>query len=106
MKSLVWFLIAAFAEITGCYAFWLWLKMQRGPWPLLFGLPALVLFAYALTKIDAAYAGRVYAAYSAIYLLASLAWMRGVEGVIPDCWDLIGSAVCLVGAGIIMFTPR
>jgi small multidrug resistance family-3 protein len=80
--------------------------MHRGPWPLLFGLPALLLFAYALTKIDAAQAGRVYAAYSAIYLLAALGWMRGVEGVMPDRWDLIGSAVCLVGAGIIIFIPR
>jgi small multidrug resistance family-3 protein len=106
MKSIPWFVIAAFAEIAGCYAFWLWLKLHRGPWPLLFGLPALLLFAYALTKIDTACAGRTYATYSAIYLLASLAWMRSVEGVMPDRWDLIGSAVCLAGAGIIIFTPR
>jgi small multidrug resistance family-3 protein len=106
MKSVPWLLAAAFAEIAGCYAFWLWLRLQRGPLPLLFGLPALLLFAFALTRVDAASAGRVYAAYSAIYLLASLVWMRGVEGISPDRWDLIGSGVCLVGAGIIMLAPR
>lgn len=71
-----------------------------------FGVPALALFAFALTKVDTVSASRGYAAYSAIYLLASLVWMRGVEQITPDRWDLTGTAVCLVGAGIIMFAPR
>jgi small multidrug resistance family-3 protein len=106
MKSLFWFIIAAFAEIAGCYAFWMIFRLQKGMMPLTWGLPALLVFAYALTKIDATQAGRVYAGYSAIYLIASLIWMRGIEGVSPDRWDMIGSTVCLIGAGIIILTPR
>ncbi len=105
-KSLFWFVIAAFAEIAGCFAFWKWLRLKEGPSALLYGLPALLLFAYALTRIEAEQAGRVYAAYAAIYLLASLFWMRAVEGVAPDRWDLTGAAICLIGAGVIILTPR
>lgn len=106
MKSLFWFLLAALGEIGGCFAFWMWLRLGRGPWPLLFGVPALLIFAYALTRVDAATASRSYAAYSAIYLVASLIWMRAVEHVSPDRWDLLGAAVCLAGAGIIICVPR
>ena len=106
MKSLFWFIVAAFAEIAGCYAFWMMLRLQKGMTPLIWGLPALLVFAYALAKIDAAHAGRVYAGYSAIYLIASLIWMRGIEGVSPDRWDMIGSGICLVGAAVIILTPR
>ena len=106
MRSLLWFIVAAFAEIAGCYAFWMMLRLQKGLLPLVWGVPALLVFAYALTKIDAAHAGRVYAGYSAIYLIASLMWMRGIEGVSPDRWDMIGAAICLVGAAIIIITPR
>jgi small multidrug resistance family-3 protein len=29
-----------------------------------------------------------------------------VEGIRPDRFDLIGVAICLLGAGIIIFAPR
>jgi small multidrug resistance family-3 protein len=45
---------------------------------------SLALFAYALTRVDAAFAGRAYAAYGGIYVAASLVWLRAVEGVRPD----------------------
>ncbi|CAN5315417.1 YnfA family protein [soil metagenome] len=106
MKSYAWFLVAAFAEIAGCYSFWMFLRLKQGAGPLLWGLPALLLFAFALTKIEAPHAGRVYAAYSAIYLVASLVWMRTIEGASPDRWDLLGASVCLVGAAIILLAPR
>jgi small multidrug resistance family-3 protein len=106
MRSLFWFVIAALGEIAGCYAFWLWLRQHRGPWPLLLGIPALLVFAYALTRVETTSAARSYAAYSAIYLAASLVWMRTVEQISPDRWDLLGAGVCLLGAGIIMFAPR
>lgn len=106
MKTAFWYLVAALGEIGGCYAFWLWLRLKKSALPLAWGIPALLIFAYALTRIEAAQAGRVYAAYSAIYLIASLAWMKAVEGVTPDPWDLIGSGICLLGAAVIMFAPR
>lgn len=105
-KSLFWFTLAAFAEIAGCYAFWMWLRMNKNTVHLLWGLPALLVFAYALTRIDATSAGRVYAAYSAIYLAAALVWMKAIEGATPDRWDLIGGGICLLGAAVIMLPAR
>ncbi|HRQ88749.1 MAG TPA: hypothetical protein PLA50_08115, partial [Bacteroidia bacterium] len=68
-------------------------------------IPALLVFAFALTRIDADHAGRAYAAYAAVYLVASLIWMKTVEGANPTLWDAVGSVVCLLGAGIIIFAP-
>ena len=70
------------------------------------GIVALVVFAYLLTKIDSAFAGRTYAAYGGVYITASLAWLWLVEGARPDRWDLIGAAVCITGAAIILLGPR
>lgn len=51
-------------------------------------------------------AGRAYAAYGAVYICASLGWLWAVEGTRPDRWDILGAAVCLFGAGIILLEPR
>lgn len=106
MRTLFWYSLAAAGEIGGCFAFWAWLRMSRSPLWILPGLAALTAFALALTRIDASNAGRAYAAYGGIYILASLAWLWAVEGVRPDRWDVFGATVCLAGAGIILFGPR
>jgi len=36
----------------------------------------------------------------------SLAWGAIADGYRPDLYDFIGAAVCLVGAGVIMYAPR
>lgn len=97
---------AAIAEIAGCFAFWAWLKLDRSVWWLVPGVAALALFAYLLTLIDAEHAGRAYAAYGGVYITAALLWLWIIEGAKPDRWDLIGAAICLVGAGLILFGPR
>jgi small multidrug resistance family-3 protein len=101
-----WYVLAAVAEIAGCFAFWAWLRNGASPWWLAPGLASLALFAWALTRIDAAHAGRAFAAYGGVYILASLLWLWRVEGVRPDRWDLVGAAICLVGASVILFGPR
>jgi small multidrug resistance family-3 protein len=106
MKAIAWYGIAALGEIGGCFAFWAWLRLQKSPWWIVPGVASLIIFALALTRIEASNAGRAYAAYGGVYILASLAWLRVVEGVRPDRWDLIGAAVCLAGAGVILFGPR
>jgi small multidrug resistance family-3 protein len=106
MKSIAWYGIAALGEIAGCFAFWAWLRMQKSPWWIVPGVASLIVFALALTRIEASHAGRAYAAYGGVYILASLAWLRVIEGMRADRWDLIGAAVCLAGAGIILFGPR
>ena len=100
------YVAAALAEIAGGFAFWGWLRLDKPVWWLAPGMLALALFAYLLTLIDAQHAGRAYAAYGGVYIAASIGWLWLVEGARPDRWDLIGLAVCLVGAAIILFGPR
>lgn len=97
---------AALAEIAGCFAFWAWLRMDKSIWSIAPGMVALALFAYLLTLIEAEHAGRTYAAYGGVYIVSAIAWLWLVEGAKPDKWDLIGAAVCLGGAAIILFGPR
>lgn len=97
---------AALAEIAGCFAFWAWLRLDKPAWWLVPGTASLVLFAYLLTFVESAAAGRAYAAYGGVYIAASLAWLWAVEGVRPDRWDVGGAALCLAGAALIIAGPR
>jgi small multidrug resistance family-3 protein len=106
MKSLLIYALAAIAEIGGCFAFWTWLKLGKSPLWALPGVVSLIVFAVLLTRIDSTAAGRAYAAYGGIYILASMVWMRMVEGAKPDRWDLAGVCICLVGAAVILWAPR
>lgn len=107
MLTLTTYALAALAEIAGCFAVWAWLRLDRSPLWLLRGLASLALFAYLLTRIDATtFAGRTYAAYGGVYIVASLLWLWLVEGLRPDRWDVIGGAVALAGAAIILWGPR
>jgi len=106
MTAVVTYVAAAMAEIAGCFAFWAWLRLDKSPLWLVPGMLCLGLFALLLTRIDAAFAGRAYAAYGGIYILSSLFWMWAVEGEAPDRWDAVGATVSVVGALIILFGPR
>jgi small multidrug resistance family-3 protein len=106
MTSLFWYLLAALGEIAGCFAFWAWVRMHKSSLWVIPGLVSLAFFALALTRIDTRNAGRAYAAYGGIYILSSLLWLWGVEKVRPDRWDVLGAAICLAGAGVILFGPR
>jgi len=106
MTSIAIYGLAAIAEIAGCFAFWAWLRLDKSVLWLIPGLIALALFAFLLTRIEAAFAGRAYAAYGGVYIAASLGWMWLVEDRLPDRWDLTGATICLAGAVIILFGPR
>jgi small multidrug resistance family-3 protein len=97
---------AAVAEIAGSFAFWAWLRLDKSILWVLPGIVSLIIFAALLTRIDAAFAGRAFAAYGGVYIMASLAWLWRIEGMRPDRWDLIGGAICLIGAAVIIFGPR
>ena len=106
MRSFAIYVLAAVAEIAGCYALWAWHRLGKsvlwfGP-----GVASLILFAFLLTKVDSLYAGRAYGAYGGIYIAASLAFLWIWEDVRPVVWDLVGTAILLVGAAIILFGPR
>ena len=106
MTVVLWYILAAIGELAGCFAFWAWLRLDRSVLWTVPGTVSLILFAVALTRVDAPAAGRAFAAYGGIYIVSSLIWLWAVEGVRPDRWDTIGAAVCLLGAAVILFGPR
>jgi small multidrug resistance family-3 protein len=106
MATIGWYLLAALGEIAGCFAFWAWLRLDRSPWWLAPGLASLALFAFALTRVDAAFAGRAFSAYGGVYVAASVLWLWLVERQIPDRWDVLGSLVVLAGAALVLWGPR
>ena len=106
MSSFAYYIAAAFAEIAGSFAFWAWLRLGKSALWLIPGIASLALFAFLLTRVDAVFAGRAYAAYGGVYIASSLVWLWMFEGVRPDRWDLIGAAVCVLGAGLILLGPR
>ncbi|KAA5602511.1 YnfA family protein [Blastochloris sulfoviridis] len=106
MATALAYIGAALAEIAGCFAFWGWLRLGKSALWLVPGIGSLILFATLLTQVDSAAAGRAYAAYGGVYIAASLAWLWAVEGVFPDRWDIAGTAICLIGAAVIIAAPR
>ena len=106
MSLLPIYVLAALAEIGGCFAFWAWWRLGKSALWLLPGLAALILFAWLLAMSPAEHAGRAYAVYGGVYIVASLLWLWAVEGFRPDRWDVIGSAICLLGAAVILWAPR
>lgn len=104
--TLVIYPLAALAEIGGCFAFWAWLKLDRSALWLVPGLLSLAAFAWLLTLVPSEAAGRAYAAYGGVYIAASLTWLWVIEGQRPDRFDLMGAAICLIGAAVILLPQR
>jgi small multidrug resistance family-3 protein len=101
MPTLVWYALAAFAEIGGCFAFWSYFRLTKSYVWLLPGLILLAFFAFALTRVDTALAGRAFAAYAGVYVVA---W--SVEKMRPDRWDILGAVMCIAGTLITLYGPR
>jgi small multidrug resistance family-3 protein len=106
MINFAWFFLAAALEIAGCFAFWMWLRLGKSVVWTAPGIVILVLFATVLTRVDAQFAGRAYAAYGGIYIVSSLLWLGVIERSRPMLSDLLGVALCLAGAGVILFGPQ
>lgn len=102
LASAAVYMAAALAEIAGCFAFWAWLRQGKSTWWLVPGLLSLVAFAYLLTRIDVGFAGRTYAAYGGVYIVASLTWLWLAEGSLPNGWDLAGAALAVLGTLVIL----
>ena len=105
MTALI-YLAAALAEIGGCFAVWAWWRSGASGLWLLPGGAALAAFAFLLALVPSDQAGRAYAAYGGVYIVASLTWLWAVEGARPDRWDLIGAGLALIGAALILWGPR
>lgn len=76
-------------------------RLGKTPWWIVLGVISLILFAYVLTKIDVENAGRIYAIYGGIYIIASLIWLVLVERESFNRWDIIGASLAMIGAFII-----
>jgi small multidrug resistance family-3 protein len=103
--SLALFVLAGLCEIGGGYLVWQWWR-NGAQWP--FGvLGALVLFGYGIVPTyQPAHFGRVYTAYSGMFIALSILWGWGVDRIAPDRYDLLGGVICLAGVTVIMYWPR
>ncbi len=99
------FFMTALAEILGCYFPYLILKDGKSAWLWLPAIISLAIFVWLLTLHPAA-SGRIYAAYGGIYIFTALLWLRWVYQVILTRWDLLGGAIVLLGASIIILQPQ
>jgi small multidrug resistance family-3 protein len=102
----VLFVAAGLCEIGGGYLVWGWMREHKPlAWAL---LGALILAAYgvvaALQPIPEF--GRVYAAYGGVFIALALAWGVLVDGFEPDRYDLLGAAICVAGAVVMVAPPR
>ena len=99
------FAVTAVMEILGCYFPYLILNQGRSQWLWLPTVLALAVFVWLLTLHPAA-SGRIYAAYGGIYIFSALMWLRFVDQISLTRWDLVGGAVVLIGAAMIILQPQ
>jgi small multidrug resistance family-3 protein len=106
MRALLLFVLAAFLEIGGGYLVWIWLRNGRSLGFGVAGFAALALYGVVPVLQDGVYPfGRVYAAYGAVFIVLSLLWGWQVDLQRPDARDVIGAALCVAGA-LVMMWPR
>ncbi|MGP8247807.1 MAG: YnfA family protein [Bryobacteraceae bacterium] len=105
LRSLLLFLAAGLCEIGGGYLVWLWLREDKSGWLGLAGGVVLILYGIVPT-LQAAGFGRVYAAYGGFFVVLSVLWGWGIDGVRPDRFDILGSIICVIGVGVIYYAPR
>ena len=99
------FLLTAVMEILGCYFPYLILNQNKSQWLWVPTVLALGAFVWLLTLHPAA-SGRIYAAYGGIYIFTALIWLRFVDQVALSRWDLLGGAIVLMGASVIILQPQ
>ncbi len=61
---------------------------------------------YWLLTLHPAASGREYAAYGGIYIFTALMWLKFVDQVSLTRWDIMGGAIVLVGAAVIILQPQ
>ena len=104
-RSAVLFIVAGLCEIGGGWLVWQWLREGRGNAWGLWGAVILILYGIIPT-FQPAHFGRVYAAYGGFFIALSLLWGWGMDGDVPDRFDVIGGVTSLCGVFIIMYWPR
>jgi small multidrug resistance family-3 protein len=106
VRSVALFIVAALAEIGGAWLVWQGFREHRGVLWVGGGVIALGLYGFIATFQPDAHFGRILAAYGGVFVAGSLAWGMIFDGFRPDRYDILGSMVCLIGVGLIMYAPR
>lgn len=105
VPSLFLFVVAGLCEIGGGWLVWQYWRDGRS-WLLgAAGAAALILYGIIPTYQPQTF-DRVYAAYGGAFIVLSLVWGWGVDGVKPDAADAVGACLALVGMVVIMYWPR
>ncbi|KLO30917.1 hypothetical protein ABW16_04225 [Mycolicibacter heraklionensis] len=106
MRSVALFVLAAIAEIGGAWLVWQGVREHRGLLWAGAGVIALGLYGFVATLQPDAQFGRILAAYGGVFVAGSLAWGMAFDGFRPDRADVLGVLICLIGVGVIMYSPR
>jgi small multidrug resistance family-3 protein len=68
---------------------------------------ATILFLYGIIPtLQPANFGRIYAAYVGFFIICLILWGMMIDKKKPDKYELIGSAIAVLGAAVIFYTPR
>ncbi|MFO0757684.1 MAG: YnfA family protein [Byssovorax sp.] len=106
MRPALLFIVAGLLEVGGGYLVWLWLRNDRHPLLGAAGFLALALYGTIPVMQEGQHPfGRVYAAYGGVFIVLSLLWSLLVDKQRPDGRDVIGAAICIAGAAVMMW-PR
>ena len=81
--TFLYYLAAGLCEIAGCFSFWVWLRLGRSALWVAPGVVSLILFAALLTRVEAALAGRAFAAYGGVYIASGAILAVGRRGPFP-----------------------
>ena len=106
LQVLFLFLLAAVCEIGGGWLVWQAVRERRPAWWAAVGSALLVLYGFSITLQPLEEFGRLYAVYGGLFIACSFLWARVFDGFRPDLGDAVGCALCLAGAGAILFWPR
>ncbi|MDR2294409.1 MAG: YnfA family protein [Microbacterium sp.] len=105
LRIIVLFVLAAGAEIGGAWLIWQSVRENRGWIFAVLGVIALGAYGFIAAFQPDANFGRVLAAYGGVFVAGSLAWGIIIDGFKPTVWDVVGTAVALLGTAIIIFAP-
>ena len=72
----------------------------------LWGSLLLITYGFVVTLQPLDDFGRLYAAYGGLFIAMSLIWARAVDGFVADLGDVLGAALCMAGALLMLFWPR
>ena len=81
------------------------MRERRTVWLAVAGAVLLIAYGFVPT-LQPSHFSRVYAAYGAVFIVMAMIWGTIFEGSRIDRFDVIGAAICLAGAAVIMYAPR